>query len=149
MTYRYMAAAQKITGAAAGPIVTLAAGSAVRPDIVEIGIFVASAPATGPTIGFGRPAAAGSGGNTTAVLGQAGQTTSPAAGSNLVSAFVTTQPTAPTVPMTRITLPPSIGAGMVWRLDSNELVLAASGQLVLWQFSALAVTYECYMRWEE
>lgn len=148
MTYKYLAGVQKVTGAAAGPIVTFVAGAGVRPDVIEIGVFVASTPATGPTIGLGRPAAAGVGA-ATGSLGQAGRVGDPAAGSTLASSFATTQPTAPTVPMARIALPPTIGAGMVWRFGSNDLVLPASGNLVVWQFTALAVTYETYMVFEE
>ena len=149
MTQLYMAALQKVTGAAAGPIATLLAPAGARPDIREIGIFVASAPATGPTIGFGRPAAVGAGGASGGLLGQATEPADPAATCTLAPAFVTTQPTAPAIPMTRITLPPSIGAGMVWTFNPQELAVAQSGNLVLWQFSALAVTYEVYMKWEE
>lgn len=148
MTQLYMAGVQKVTGAAAGPIATLVAPSTTRPDIREIGIFVASAPATGPTVGFGRPAAVGAGAATGA-LGQATEPADPAALCTLAASFATTQPTAPAVPMARITLPPSIGAGMVWTFDPNTMAVAQSGNLVLWQFSALAVTYEVYMKWEE
>lgn len=148
MTQLYSVGLQKVTGAAAGPIATFLAGSATRPDIREIGVFVASAPATGPTVGLGRPAAAGAGA-ATGSLGQALDPADPAATSTWVTSFATTQPTAPTVFFNRMTMPNVIGAGMVWTFGINELAVAASGNLVLWQVSALAVTYEVYIKFEE
>ncbi len=148
MTQLYMAAVQKVTGAAAGPIATLVAASTSRPDIREIGVFVSSVPASGPTIGIGRPAAVGAGAATGA-LGQATEPADPAALCTLAASFATTQPTAPSVPMARLSLPPAIGAGMVWTFDPNTLAVAQSGNLVLWQFTALAVTYDVYVKWEE
>lgn len=148
MTQLYKVALQKVTGAAAGPICTFRAGSATRPDIREIGVFVASAPATGPTVGLGRPAAAGAGG-LTGTLGQALDPNDPAATSTWVTSFATTQPTAPTNFFDRLTLPNVIGAGYVWTFGINELAVPASGDLVLWQASALAVTYEAFIKFEE
>ena len=148
MTQLYKVALQKTTGAAAGPIYTFLAGSGTRPDIREIGIFVASAPATGPTIGIGRPAAAGTGA-ATGSLGQALDSADPAATSTWVTSFATTQPTAPTIFFDRITLPPTIGAGFVWSFGINELAVAASANLVIWQASSLATTYEGYIKFEE
>lgn len=148
MTQMYEIGLQKVTSAAAGPIVTLLSASTARPDIREIGIFVASAPATGPTVGIGRPAANGSG-TATGSLGQATDVADPAATSTLVTSFGTTQPTAPTNFMRRIALPPTIGAGVIWTWEPNMFNMAVSSNLVLWQVSSLAVTYEVYIRFEE
>lgn len=148
MTQLYSVGLQKVTGAAAGPIATFLAGSATRPDIREIGVFCASAPATGPSIGLGRPAANGAGA-ATGTLGQALDPADPAATSTLVTSFATTQPTSPASFFTRMTLSPVIGSGFVWTFGYNELAVAASQNLVIWQISALAVTYEVYIKFEE
>jgi hypothetical protein len=148
MTQLYEAALQKVTSAAAGPIVTLVATSGARPDIREIGVFVSSAPASGPTIGYGRPAAVGSG-TPTGALGQATDAADPAAVCTLASSFATSQPTAPSVAMRRLSLPNSIGAGVIWTFDRNAFNVPQSGNVVIWQFSALAVTYDVYVQWEE
>lgn len=147
MTQMYEAALQKVTGAAAGPIVTMLTTSTSRPDIREIGIFMSSAPATGPTIGLGRPAAVGvtaSGG----VLGQADDAGDPAAVVSIVPTW-TTAPTAPTNYMRRITLPATIGAGVIWTWEPNMLNVPVSSNFVIYQISALAVTYDIYWKWEE
>lgn len=148
MTQLYEAALQKVTTAAAGPVATLLAGSAARPDVREIWITMASAPATGPTLGLGRPAAAGAGA-ATGVLGQATDISDPAATCTLTSSFATTQPTAPTIPLRRISLPNAIGAGIGWAWDRQDLNIPASGNLVIWQYSVLAVTYDVWVKWEE
>jgi hypothetical protein len=147
MTQLYEAALQKVSGAAAGTVVTLLSGAAARPDVREIGIFVSSAPATGPTLGLGRPAAVGvttSG----AVLGQATDVNDPAATCSLVPTW-TTAPTSPTIFMRRISLPASIGAGIIWTFDRQDLNIGPSGNLVIYQTTAVATTYDIYVKWEE
>lgn len=148
MTQLYEVALQKVTGAAAGPIVTLLVGATARPDLRELGIFVSSAPATGPTIGVGRPAAVGAGA-ATGSLGQSTDVNDPAAACTLVSSFATTQPTAPAIFTRRISLPNVIGAGVVWTWEPQAFNVGPAGNLVVWQASALAVTYDVYMKWEE
>jgi hypothetical protein len=148
VTQLYEIAQQKTTTAAAGPIFTLTAPSTARPDLRELGIFVSSAPATGPTFGIGRPAANGSGG-ATGVVGQATDANDPVSTVTMVSSFATTQPTAPTNFFRRISVPPTIGAGVIWTWEPQALNIAASGSFVIWQISALAVTWDVYARWEE
>jgi hypothetical protein len=146
VTQLYEAAVQKTTTAAAGAIVSLLAGASSRPDIREIGIFMSSAPTTGPTIGIGRPANAGTASTNT--LGQATDINDPASTCNLSSAY-SAAPTAPAVFMRRITLPNTIGAGVIWTFDRQDLNIAPSGAFIIWQTSALAVTYDVYVKWEE
>jgi hypothetical protein len=143
----YEAAVNKTTGAAAGPIATFVAGSAAKPDIREIGIFVATG-GSSIQVGLGRPAAAGVGA-ATGTLGQALDPNDPAATSTLASSFATTQPTAPTNFMRRIDLPNATGAGIMWVWGYNEMSVASSANLVIWQISALAVTYDIYIKFEE
>jgi hypothetical protein len=146
MTQLYEAGVTKTTAAAAGPIVTLLAGAASRPDIREIGIFVSSAVAA--TIGIGRPAAVGAGA-ATGTLGQATDQADPVSTCTLTTSFATTQPTAPTNFMRRMGLPGTIGAGIVWVWEPQAFNIPASGNLVIWQISALAVTFDLYVKWEE
>lgn len=147
MARYYETTVQKTTGAAAGPIATLlTAATPGRIEIREIGVFATTAVAG--EVGTGRPAAAGSG----AATGNLGQATDPndvAGTATLVTSFATTQPTAPTIAMRRIQLPAVIGAGMVWVWAPGDLVVAISSNFVVWQFSALAVTYDVYMKWCE
>lgn len=147
MTQLYEAGIQRVTGAAAGNIATLVASASSRPDIREIGLFLSSAPATGPTIGIGRPAAAWAT-PTMTPLGQATDQADPVATCALVTAGATA-PTAPTVFTRRISLPNVIGAGIVWTWEPNSLNVPVSGNLVIWQVTALAVTYDLYVKWEE
>jgi hypothetical protein len=137
----------KTTAAAAGPIVTLLTSATARPDIREIGIFIAPT-AAAATIGLGRPAAAGTG-TATGTLGQALDAGDPAATCTLVTSFATTQPTAPTNFMRRIDLPATVGAGVVWTYPPNTFNVPVSSNFVIWQLSAVAVTYDIYVQWEE
>lgn len=147
MTQLYEAALQKTTTAAAGIIAVISASSSARPDLRELWITLASAPASGPSIGFGRPASAGAT-PSGAVLGQATDHADPASTCSLVPSF-TTAPTAPTIPMRRISLPNAIGAGIGWTWDRQDLNMPTSGQLIIWQYTALAVTYDIWAKWEE
>jgi hypothetical protein len=45
-------------------------------------------------------------------------------------------------------LPATIGAGVIWTFEDG-LVIPVSSYLVLWQYSALAVTYSCYFVYDE
>lgn len=146
MTQLYSAGVTKVTTAAAGPIATLVAPSTCRPDVREIGLFVSSAVA--PVIGLGRPAAVGAGA-LTGSLGQAMDPNDPAATCTLTTSFATTQPTAPAIPLYRMSLPAVVGAGFVWTFGVNELTISPSGNFVIWQFSAAIVTYDLFAKWEE
>lgn len=145
MTQLYEAGIQRVTGAAAGNIATLVAPSTSRPDIREIGIFNTSGVAC--TIGYGRPAAPWSAPAMTP-LGQAADAADPNATCALVTSG-TTAPTAPAVFMRRITLPAVVGSGIIWAFEPQSLNVPQSGNLVIWQTSALAVTYDLYVKWEE
>jgi hypothetical protein len=149
----YEAATVKTSGAAAGTlfsVVPATIASGVRPpEIREIGIFNTTGVAC--EIGIGYPAAAGTGGISASV------TVLPAGGmdgvghTQLVSLYTTLQPTVPANFLRRAPLQAIIGAGIIWTWLPGEFVLwagAAAGQLnpVVWQFSALAVGYDCYVK---
>lgn len=137
----------KTTTAAAGPILTLLTPSTARPDIREIGIFIAPT-AAAAIVGLGRPAAAGTGA-ATGTLGQALDAGDPAATCTLVSSFATTQPTAPTNFTRRLDLPATVGAGVIWTWPPNTFNVPISSNLVIWQISAAITTYDIYVQWEE
>lgn len=148
MTQLFEAAVQKVTGAAAGHLATFLTPSTARPDIREIGIFLSSSPASGPTIGLGR----GTGATSGAPTGQTGIATdfnAIASSCQLVSSWATTQPSVPSGYMRRISLPNTIGAGVIWTWEPRALNVPASSFLTLWQISAVATTFDMYIRWEE
>ena len=129
---------------ALSPRPVTASGS--RAIIREIGISATTAVAG--EVGIGKPAAAGVG-TLTGTLGQALDQADTAAVTELVTSFGTTQPTAPASPYRRFQLPAVIGAGIVWVWDPNTFIIPVSANLVLWQFSAVAVTYDFYVAWAE
>jgi hypothetical protein len=140
----------KTTSAAAGPIATIipatiAVGTA-PPEIREIGISNVSGVAA--EIGLGFPAAAGTG----AVTGGTVQQLTPwesAGHTQLATSFGTTQPTAPGNFTRRFEIQAVVGAGIIWTWAPAEWTLwagAAIPQVVIWQLSALAVTYDVYIK---
>jgi hypothetical protein len=142
----YEVGLQKTTGAAAGPIETLLTPAGTRAVVREIGVFATTAVAG--EVGLGKPAANGSGA-ATGTLGQACDWADVAALTTLVTSFATTQPTAPTNFFRRIQLPAVIGAGIIWSWDRGEFIVPVSSNLVIWQLSAAAVTYDVYVKWFE
>lgn len=141
----YEAGVAKTTGAAAGAIATAIAGTR-RASILELGIFVTTAVAG--EVGIGR-AANTAVGALTGVVVQPGDPADEAGTATLTTSFATTQPTAPTNPMRRIQFPATIGAGAIWTWAPGELMIPASSLVnpfVVWQFSALAVGYDVYVK---
>jgi hypothetical protein len=139
----YEAGAQKISGAAAGQILSVTTGTR-RASILELGIFAVTAVAG--EFGLGR--AGGTGATPTSVLVQAADSADEAGTSNLTS--YSTGITAPTVFMRRVQLPATIGAGVIWTWAPGEFTVPASittvGAPVLWQISTAAVTYDVYVK---
>lgn len=140
---RYGNSITKTTGAAAAPIATLGASSSRDLRVYEVGVFASTA--VSGDVGLMRPAntpAGGSGGQVGAALD-----TSFAAGLAATANAWTTAPTVGTA-FRRAVLPATIGAGVIWSFPQG-LVVPTSGFLVIWQFSAAAVTYACYLDYEE
>ena len=142
----YMLGQQKTTGAAAGPVVTivpaaLAAGISV-PELREIRVFNQSGVLA--EVGMGIPALAGTGtitGGTVQPLNQ----NAPAGHTQVATSFGTTQPTAPAAFYDREELQAVAGAGVIFTFAPGEWPLYQNPsvpQVVLWQISALAVTYD-------
>jgi hypothetical protein len=142
-------AGTKASGAAAGPIVQFrAAGAARDVRVFEIGIF--SATAVAGEVGIGRPAALAVTPATPIGPAASGQSFDnvTGAGAALLDTTWATAPTAPAIPWRRYPIPASIGAGIVWQFPTG-IVVPAAGALVLWQYSALAVTYDFHLEFDE
>ncbi len=138
------------TGAAAaafGEIIpaTLAVGTRM-PEIREIGIYNQSGVAA--EIGIGQPAAIGITPATLSTV-QAIDTQDVLAGKTTVAKSWGTAPTVPGTFRRRAQLQAVAGAGAIWTWNPGEFVLwsgAVISTIVLWQISALAVTYDCYIK---
>jgi hypothetical protein len=138
------------TGAAAAPFgeiiaAAIAAGKRL-PEIREIGIFNQSGVAA--EIGVGRPAAIGITPATLTTV-QALHAVDVIAGNTTIAKTWGTAPTAPTNFMRRAELQGVVGAGIIWTWGVGEFAMwsaSAIGTIVLWQISALAVTYDCYVK---
>ena len=140
----------KTTGAAAGPVVSIvpaALAAGVRmPDIREIGIFSQSGVAA--EVGTGFPAAVGTGAITGATV-QALNQLDPAGHTQVATSFATTQPTAPANFYRRGEIQAVVGAGVIFTWNPGEWLLwsgATIPHVVIWQVSALAVTYDVYVK---
>jgi hypothetical protein len=143
MAHIYEGSVTKTTGAAAGPIATIATSSSLRAEIREIGIFATTAVAG--EIGVGRPAAAGTG-SVTSVTPQPLDAADVAGVQFLVTSYATSQPTVPAVPFRRAQIAGVVGAGLVFVWQPGELIIPVSSSIVVWQYSALAVTYDVYVK---
>lgn len=140
----------KTTSTAAAPVATIvpaALASGVRmPEIREIAVYNQSGAAA--EIGLGIPAAAGSGtitGGTVQALVQL----DPAGHTQVATSFGTSQPTAPANFYRRAQLQAVAGAGSIWTWLPGEFLLwqgATIPQVVIWQFSTVAVTYDIYVK---
>jgi hypothetical protein len=149
----FEAGATKTTAAAAGiiaVIVPATLGSGVAPpEVREIGVFNVTGIAA--EIGIGIPAAAGTGALTSVTVqdisnfGRTGHTL-------LGTSYATTNPTAPTVFFRRAEVQAVVGAGIIWTWAPGEWPLwagAAVSTPVIWQISALAVGFDCYVKVSE
>lgn len=142
-------AVSKASGAAAAGVVAFRAANANRDArIFEISVFAETAVAG--TVGIGRPATAGtSNANSGAVASGAGYDNVAGAGAALVDTGWSVAPTAPTLPWKRAVLPASIGAGVIWTFPTGIVVPANGGTVIVWQYSALAVTYSISFEFDE
>lgn len=111
----------------------LIASSVRRPRLVECGVFLGAA--TASTYGIGRPGAAGVT-PTSPVLLLPEDVNDPNATTTSSSTALAwgTGPTAPTDFHRRISLPATIGTGVIWTFPKG-IVLAASATYVLWNLA--------------
>src|ERR1043166_8797485 len=105
-----------------------------RPRILEIGLFLAAA--TASTFGIGRPAAIGvTPTNPLALLNE-----DPADGASLttIAGAWGTGPTVPANFFRRVSLPATIGTGVIWTFPKG-LVIPLGGSIVVWNITATGV----------
>lgn len=141
---RYAFGIAKTTSTAAAAIASLSTTSSKDARVWEIGIFATTAAAG--EVGIMRP------GNTPGTVSGGGvgvalDTSAGASVTTVGNTWATTQPTAGT-PFRRVQLPATIGAGVIFTFPQG-LVVPTSAWLLVWQFSAVAVGYDCYFEWEE
>lgn len=141
---RYELSATKTTGAAAGIIGQLRAGSARDIRIFEVHVFATTAVAG--LVSIGR----------TATVGATFTSTGPAvsldpvasAGVAVLDTAATTAPTITSPWWRQVQLPATIGAGVIWRFDTG-IVLPVSGSVIVWQLSTAAVGYAVTFIYDE
>lgn len=146
----YEASCTTATTAAAQPVATISTAAGQQVRIREIGIFNQSGVAAG--ISLGVPAAVGTG----TQAGNLVQPTDPSdvAGvtklvfgtASALAGWGSSAPTAPTIAFRLFQLPATIGAGIVWVWNDNELVIPVSKQVVIWQTSTSIVTFDVYVK---
>jgi hypothetical protein len=111
-----------------------------RVRLIELGIFLASAVTT--TIGFGRPQAIG-------VTPTSPVDFLPEDGDDVIASGVVqsalawgTKPTIPANFIRRISLPATVGTGVIWTFPMG-IVIPVSSSLILWNLDTNAVC-DCY-----
>lgn len=130
---RYEVGFASVAAAAAAAYQEIRATATKPLQILELGFFCNAA--TASSVGFGRPATAGTAtGATTVQADRSGDATGTATTASTWSAA----PTAPTVFHRRIVLPASIGAGVIWQWPPGVLTIPVSGSMVLWNFGGAA-----------
>lgn len=134
MAQHYFSLAQRTvdgtSGAAAWEIRAGASGCSVH----RIGLSLAAA--TASIFGLGRPAAIGITPTTPVTFGASRPVEAVSVATGAMAWG--TGPTVPAAFLRRISLPATVGAGIVWEFDGT-LVIPASGSLVLWNLAANAV----------
>lgn len=141
---RYSLAATKTTGAAAGLLVQLRTGAARDLRVFEVGVFATTA--VSGAVGLIRPTAVGAG-LTSSGTGAPEDPTS-SAGVAVIDTAAGTAPTIGSTYLRQITLPATIGAGVIWTFPTG-IVIPTSASLALWQTSAAAVGYAVYFAYDE
>lgn len=131
------------TGAA---YATLHTGANVAAEILEVGFFCNAA--TASSVELAQPANTPVA--TTSTLGNASNIGwNPTSTVNFDTAW-STAPTTPTIIYKMITLPATIGAGVIWTWPPGQFVLPVSKWLVLWNFGGgTGSILNCYFVWTE
>jgi len=126
------------SGAAAWEILTGATPGRVK--ILELGIFLAQA--TASTIGIGRPAAIGT--TPTAPVDFLQEDPNDVLASGVAQSALAwgVGPTAPTAFLRRISLPATIGTGVIFSWPQG-LVIPVSSSIVVWNLAANSLL-DCY-----
>src|SRR6266568_3976174 len=148
--HSYKLGLQKVTGAAAGPIITIVpAALAAGVPMAEVrGIVITNVSGVAGEVGVGLPAAAGTGAITGGTVQRLNQTHA-AGNTQVATSFATTQPTAPANFYDKAELQAVVGAGVILTYAPGEWQLWAGAtipQIVVWQLSALAVTLDTWVK---
>lgn len=146
---RYEVAALTTLTAASVPFATVVAGASSRMKISEIGIFLATAVAS--DIALARSATATT--TPTKILGQAVDAADPAAIGSVAIAWSTIG-TANAISIRRISLPGTVGSGVIWTWpQGTRLILAnpaATSELMFVnRGGGVCGTFNIYVSWEE
>lgn len=142
----YSLGIQSVAAATGATYATLHTGANIRCRIREIGMFVNAA--TASSVGIIRPSNTPVA--TTSVLGLAEDPGDPAATINLDTAW-STAPTIGTSYLRRITIPATIGNGVIWTFNpGEELVINVSSWLIFWNFGgSTGSVLNMYVKWLE
>ncbi len=105
-----------------------------RPRIMEIGIFLAAA--TASTFGLGRPQAIGITPTTPVIVLQ--EDPGDPVGTVQTALAWGTGPTVPLQFLRRISLPATIGTGVIWTFPRG-LIIPISSSIVIWNITATGV----------
>lgn len=107
-----------------------------RARLVELGFFLAAA--TASTFGLGRPQAIGD--TPTAPVDFLQEDPNNVLATGVVQSALAwaTGPTVPTAYLRRVSLPATIGTGVIWTFPEG-IVIPASGSLVLWNIGTNGV----------
>ena len=146
MSDTYSVGIQSVAAVSGAAFATMHTGANIRARIREIGLFVNAA--TASSIGLIRPSNGPVA--TTSFLGQAEDAAAPASTVNLDNAW-STAPTIGALFLRRITLPATIGNGVVWTWNpGEELIVPVSSYLVFWNFgAATGSVLNMYVKWIE
>lgn len=124
-------------GTDAKPAFELLTGSTPgRVRLMEMGVFLAAA--TASTIGLGRPAAIGI--TPTSPVNLLPEDPDDVITAGIVRTAVAwgTGPTVPTAFLRRISLPATVGTGIIWTFP-NGLVIPVSSSVILWNLATNSV----------
>lgn len=128
----YAVSGVSAAAASAAAYATFNAGSTRRAKIRELGLFTRAATASNIVVGHpaneGTPPVA-----STSIVPVAHDPADTAAALARLGTAWSTAPTAPSVSMRAATLGAAVGAGVIWKLALDELiVLGLSGWLAIW-----------------
>jgi hypothetical protein len=123
----------------------LVAPATLRPKVLEVGLTIGAA--TASTFGLYRSASVGTA--STTVVGVPHDPGEPAALTTLQTAWSAAPTISTNVPIRRIALPATAGAGFIWQFYDDPLVIPVSGGILLWALTAVANVQDFYVVWRE
>jgi hypothetical protein len=136
VAHLYEAAVQTASLSTVTAVATVLAAAGQRAEVRELSVF-ANVSSVACNIGFGVPAANGTGAATGSLV-QAVNPDDVAGVTTLVTSFATTQPTAPAVFTRQYRLSALTGTGVYAVWEPGELIVPASGQFVVWLLAGTA-----------